>query len=216
MQGHGTVPGGLVNATWEDWSAAVRMGARHMRRQIGPDRPLVLVGYSNGGALVTKYTLDALDDATLPPPAQLILLSPMIGVSPAARLAARHQPARPRGRQGALDRRGARVQPVQVQLVPRERGGADARGSRGARQPAGAGRTGRPARPHAAGAGIPVGGGYDREHAPRSPTTCSTACPRAATSLSCSTSIVRRASTRSRGPRPYCHGWSATAPGRTP
>ena len=87
MQGHGTVPGGLVNTTWEDWSAAVRMGARHMRRQIGPDLPLVLVGYSNGGALVTKYALDALDDATLPPPAKLILLSPMIGVSPAARLA---------------------------------------------------------------------------------------------------------------------------------
>ena len=87
MQGHGTVPGGLVNARWEDWSAAVRMGARHLRRQIGPDLPLVLVGYSNGGALVVKYALDALDDRTLPPPAKLILLSPMIGVSPAARLA---------------------------------------------------------------------------------------------------------------------------------
>ena len=87
MQGHGTVPGGLVNATWEDWSATVRMGARHLRRQIGPDRPLVLVGYSNGGALLTKYALDALGDATLPQPATLILISPMIGVSPAARLA---------------------------------------------------------------------------------------------------------------------------------
>lgn len=87
MQGHGTVPGGLVNTTWEDWSAAVRMGARHVRRQIGPGLPLVLVGYSNGGALITKYALDALNDASLPAPAQLILLSPMIGVSPAARLA---------------------------------------------------------------------------------------------------------------------------------
>ena len=87
MQGHGTVPGGLVNTTWEDWSAAVRMGARHVRQAIGPDLPLVLFGYSNGGALVTKYALDALDDTSLPPPAKLILLSPMIGVSPAARLA---------------------------------------------------------------------------------------------------------------------------------
>ena len=87
MQGHGTVPGGLVNATWEDWSAAVRMGVRHVRQAIGPDLPLVLFGYSNGGALVTKYALDALSDATLPPPSKLILLSPMIGVSPAARLA---------------------------------------------------------------------------------------------------------------------------------
>ena len=87
MQGHGTVPGGLVNATWEDWSATVRMGARHVRQAIGPDLPLVLFGYSNGGALVTKYALDALDDTSLPPPSKLILLSPMIGVSPAARLA---------------------------------------------------------------------------------------------------------------------------------
>ena len=35
MQGHGTVPGGLVNTIWEDWSAAVRMGARHLRQRIG-------------------------------------------------------------------------------------------------------------------------------------------------------------------------------------
>ncbi len=87
MQGHGTVPGGLVNVDWEDWLAAVRMGARHVRRQIGPNRPLVLVGYSNGGALVTKYALDALDNPELPAPSRVILLSPMIGVSPAARLA---------------------------------------------------------------------------------------------------------------------------------
>jgi alpha-beta hydrolase superfamily lysophospholipase len=87
MQGHGTVPGGLTTAVWEDWSAAVQMGARHVRDQVGANRPLVLVGYSNGGALVTKYALDALEDASLPSPAKLILLSPMIGVSPAARLA---------------------------------------------------------------------------------------------------------------------------------
>jgi alpha-beta hydrolase superfamily lysophospholipase len=87
MQGHGTVPGGLVEVTWEDWMAAVRMGARHVRDQIGAERPLVLVGYSNGGALLTKYALDAIEDASLPQPAKLILLSPMIGVSPAARFA---------------------------------------------------------------------------------------------------------------------------------
>jgi alpha-beta hydrolase superfamily lysophospholipase len=87
MQGHGTVPGGLVNTSWEDWLAAVKMGARHVRGQIGADRPLVLVGYSNGGALITKYALDALEDPSLPSPAKLILISPMIGVSPAAALA---------------------------------------------------------------------------------------------------------------------------------
>ena len=55
--------------------------------QIGAGQPLVLVGYSNGGALLTKYALDAVEDASLPQPSKLILLSPMIGVSPAARFA---------------------------------------------------------------------------------------------------------------------------------
>ena len=87
MQGHGTVPGGLVEARWEDWMAAVRMGARHVKSQIGADQPLILVGYSNGGALIAKYALDTLDDQSLPKPAKLIMLSPMIGVSPAARFA---------------------------------------------------------------------------------------------------------------------------------
>jgi pimeloyl-ACP methyl ester carboxylesterase len=57
-----------------------------VRGQIGAGRPLVLIGYSNGGALITKYALDALEDASLPPPTTLILLSPMIGVSQTARL----------------------------------------------------------------------------------------------------------------------------------
>ena len=87
MPGHGTVPSGLVGATWQDWLAAVRVGVRHVKATIPEGAPLILVGYSNGGALVLKYTLDALgrDDAIRPE--KLILLSPMIGVTPAARLA---------------------------------------------------------------------------------------------------------------------------------
>ena len=87
MQGHGTVPGGLVRPQWEDWSAAVRVGVRHLRQRLGPDRPLVLVGYSNGGALMVKYALDALEDSQLPSVSAVILVSPMIGVSPMARFA---------------------------------------------------------------------------------------------------------------------------------
>ena len=86
MPGHGTVPSGLVRATWEDWLAAVRMGVRHVRTKIPQGAPLILVGYSNGGALVLKYTLDAIE-AREPVPARLILLSPMVSVTPAARLA---------------------------------------------------------------------------------------------------------------------------------
>ncbi len=87
MPGHGTVPAGLVDVDWEDWLAVVRMGMRHARSRVGPDRPLLLVGYSNGGALAVKYALDALDRPQDPAPSRLLLLSPMIGVTPAARLA---------------------------------------------------------------------------------------------------------------------------------
>jgi alpha-beta hydrolase superfamily lysophospholipase len=87
MQGHGTVPGGLVSPDWEDWLAAVKLGARHVRSRIGEGRPLVLVGYSNGGALLTKYALDSVEDGSLPKPSRVVLVSPMIGVSPLARLA---------------------------------------------------------------------------------------------------------------------------------
>lgn len=31
VPGHGTVPGALTEADWEDWRAAVRLGARHVR-----------------------------------------------------------------------------------------------------------------------------------------------------------------------------------------
>jgi len=86
MPGHGTVPAGLAKADWQDWLAAVRMGTRHVRGRIGPGKPLVLVGYSNGGALVVKYSLDALENTSLPPADRLILLSPMIGVTPFAKL----------------------------------------------------------------------------------------------------------------------------------
>ena len=56
MPGHGTVPSGLVRADWKDWMAAVRVGARHVRSKIPKDAPLILVGYSNGGASSTHWT----------------------------------------------------------------------------------------------------------------------------------------------------------------
>ena len=88
MPGHGTVPAGLVTER-----RAGLEGGRQARRasRAGADRHAgcrcVLVGYSNGGALVTRYTLDALDEPSLPRPDRLVLVSPMIGVTPAARLA---------------------------------------------------------------------------------------------------------------------------------
>ena len=87
IPGHGTVPGALTQATWRDWLAAVRVGARHVRRRVGEGRPLVLVGYSNGGALAVEYSLKVLEGSGDPPASKLVLISPMIGVSPLARLA---------------------------------------------------------------------------------------------------------------------------------
>ncbi|HEY7114717.1 MAG TPA: alpha/beta fold hydrolase [Thermoanaerobaculia bacterium] len=87
VPGHGTVPGALTKAVWEDWSAATRVGVRHVRGRIGEGRPLYLVGYSNGGALSVKYALDAVEDAKLPRVDRIVLMSPMIGVTPAAGLA---------------------------------------------------------------------------------------------------------------------------------
>jgi alpha-beta hydrolase superfamily lysophospholipase len=86
VPGHGTTPAALAEATAEDWMAAVRLGVRHVRQQIGPERPLVLVGYSNGGALVLRYALAATADAQLPPASRIILVSAMIGVNPLARI----------------------------------------------------------------------------------------------------------------------------------
>jgi alpha-beta hydrolase superfamily lysophospholipase len=87
MPGHGTVPAGLTDVTWEDWVAAARLGVRHLRSTIGPDKPLVLVGYSNGGAIVLKYALDALEGSGDPKAAKIVLLSPMLGVTPFAWMA---------------------------------------------------------------------------------------------------------------------------------
>lgn len=87
MPGHGTTPGALTDVVWEDWMAAARVGARHVRARTGTGRPFLLVGYSSGGALATKYALDSLEDSSLPRPDRLLLLSPMIGVTRFAGLA---------------------------------------------------------------------------------------------------------------------------------
>ncbi|PWS35013.1 hypothetical protein DFH01_22045 [Falsiroseomonas bella] len=87
MPGHGTVPAGLTDATWEDWAAATRLAVRAARARAGAGRPLHLVGYSNGGALVMKHALDAIEDPSLDAPQRLVLVSPMVGVTAFARFA---------------------------------------------------------------------------------------------------------------------------------
>tara|TARA_R110002096_G_scaffold18401_3_gene62671 strand:- start:1527 stop:2468 length:942 start_codon:yes stop_codon:yes gene_type:complete len=67
-------------------AAAVEIAMRHLSEQVG-DRPIYMVGYSNGGALAVQYALSALEDPELPKVQRIVLISPEIGVSPAAALA---------------------------------------------------------------------------------------------------------------------------------
>jgi alpha-beta hydrolase superfamily lysophospholipase len=87
IPGHGTVPAGLTDITWEDWSAATRLAVREARRRIPPGAPVHLVGFSNGGALALKYALDAIADPQAIQPDRIVLVSPMIGITRFARFA---------------------------------------------------------------------------------------------------------------------------------
>ena len=87
LPGHGTVPAGLTDVRWEDWSAATRLAVREARRRVPAPAPLHLVGFSNGGALAVKYSLDAIEDPQLPRADRLVLLTPMIGITRFARFA---------------------------------------------------------------------------------------------------------------------------------
>lgn len=90
LPGHGTAPSGLVEISWQDMAAAVRLAMRQLAAELGEGdaaRPLYIVGYSTGAALAVNYALATLDDAALPKVDKLVLLSPAIGVSSAAVLA---------------------------------------------------------------------------------------------------------------------------------
>ncbi|MGR7997641.1 alpha/beta hydrolase [Xanthobacter sp. ZOL 2024] len=87
LPGHGTVPGALTGVDYEDWIAATRLAMREARKRVGPDKPIHIIGYSNGGALALMHALDALDDPSLVAPAKIVLVSPMVGVTEFARFA---------------------------------------------------------------------------------------------------------------------------------
>ncbi len=86
IPGHGTAPVGLTDVRWEDMAAAVLLAMQHLHDTLG-DKPIYIVGYSNGAALAVHYALSALEDPGLPPVSGLVLLSPAIGVSQVAAFA---------------------------------------------------------------------------------------------------------------------------------
>jgi alpha-beta hydrolase superfamily lysophospholipase len=87
LPGHGTVPAGLTDVEWEQWTAATRLAVREARRRAGPTVPLHVIGFSNGGALAMKYALDAIGDKALARPDRIVLIAPMIGITSMARFA---------------------------------------------------------------------------------------------------------------------------------
>jgi alpha-beta hydrolase superfamily lysophospholipase len=86
IPGHGTVPGGLTSVSLDQWQATARLAMREARSRAGTG-PVHLVGYSNGGAIALRHALAALREPGLVRPARITLISPMIAVTPAARVA---------------------------------------------------------------------------------------------------------------------------------
>ncbi len=86
LPGHGTAPSGLKTVKWQDMAAALRLAVTHLASKVGK-KPIHLVGYSNGAPLTLNYALDALESDALAVPASLVMISPSIGLHPAAALA---------------------------------------------------------------------------------------------------------------------------------
>jgi alpha-beta hydrolase superfamily lysophospholipase len=84
LPGHGTIPSGLREVQWEDWYAAAAAAAKHAAERGGSGNPFYIGGFSTGAALATLYAVRSLDDADLPRPQGLYLVSPAIGISPFA------------------------------------------------------------------------------------------------------------------------------------
>lgn len=86
LPGHGTVPSGLLHTKWEDSAAAVDLAMDHLFSKL-TSKPVHIVGYSTGAGLAIHYSLNALEQTAHPRPASLVLLSPAIGITPAAAFA---------------------------------------------------------------------------------------------------------------------------------
>jgi alpha-beta hydrolase superfamily lysophospholipase len=74
VPGHGTIPSGLVRVQWEDMAAAVSLAMEHLQQKLG-ERPLYILGYSNGGALALHHTLTSLENDAVRTPDRIVLMS---------------------------------------------------------------------------------------------------------------------------------------------
>ena len=86
MPGHGTAPSGLRHISRHDLAAAVRIGMAHLDEKLN-GQPVHMMGYSTGAPLALEFALDALEGKNTPVPGSLILVSPAMGIHPAAGIA---------------------------------------------------------------------------------------------------------------------------------
>ena len=86
LPGHGTAPSGLRHISRHDLAAAVRIGMAHLEEKLH-GQPVHMIGYSTGAPLALEFALDALDGQSEPVPGSLILVSPAMGIHPAAGIA---------------------------------------------------------------------------------------------------------------------------------
>ena len=85
LPGHGTAPSGLRTVHWHEMGAAVKLAVDHLQVKTA-QKPLHLIGYSTGASIALDFALDALQE-NKDIPASLVLISPAIGIAPAAGLA---------------------------------------------------------------------------------------------------------------------------------
>ena len=86
VPGHGTIPAALTTVTQRDWTAAVRVGSRHVSGKIEKDMPFYIAGFSNGALLTMNYAMESIEDDRLRQPDRLFLFSPSIGVTKLAEM----------------------------------------------------------------------------------------------------------------------------------
>ena len=91
MPGHGFAVGGLRQARWEDWTAAVRIAVARASQAGTENSSFAVIGYSNGGLLALDYALRCEEYAELPCPDKLVLMSPAIALSRLAMVANLHR-----------------------------------------------------------------------------------------------------------------------------
>jgi hypothetical protein len=91
LPAHGTTPGALLDVSWRDWSAAVRLAWEDVASRAPAGRPTMLVGYSTGAALGMLESLRLLGEAGARGPDALALVSPAIGVTSLARVSNIHE-----------------------------------------------------------------------------------------------------------------------------